>query len=68
VKRLVGAGLTRLADTGRDGACRCSNPPSRTSTTLGLTWGYMESVAGPEGPLWHRCGTDLVRRPWHGMD
>jgi hypothetical protein len=21
--------------------CRCSNPPSRTSTTPGLTWGYV---------------------------
>src|SRR5829696_9473696 len=43
-------------------------PPSRTSTTPGLTWGYMESAAGPESPGWHQGGTDSVRRPWHGMD
>ena len=24
----------------------------------------MEFAAGSEGPLWHRCGTDSVRRPW----
>jgi hypothetical protein len=45
-----------------------SSPPSRTSTTPVLTWGYMESAAGPESPGWHRYGTDSVRRPWHGMD
>ena len=34
----------------------------------GLTWGYMESAAGPESPWGHAGGTDSVRRPWHGMD
>ena len=43
-------------------------PPRAPVGTLGLTWVYMESAAGSEGPLWHRCGTDSVRRPWHGMD
>jgi len=31
VKPLVRAAFVRLADTGRDGGRRCSNPPSRTS-------------------------------------
>ena len=58
------AGFRCQCPQGRGG----SNPPSRTSTTPGLTWGYMESAAGPEGPGWHQGGTDSVRRPWHGMD
>jgi hypothetical protein len=65
---LVSGTFARLRGTGRYGGCRCSNPPSRTSTTPGLTWGYMESAAGPESPGWHQGGTDSVRRPWHGMD
>ena len=68
IKPLVRAAFVRPADTGRDGGRLCSNPPSRTSTTPGLTWGYMESAAGPESPWGHAGGTDSVRRPWHGMD
>ena len=60
-KYLVKAVFAGRRATGRYRGRLCSNPPSRTCTTPGLTWGYMESAAGPEGPLWHRCGTDSVR-------
>ena len=39
--------------------------PSRTSTTPGLTWGYMESAAGPESPGWHRLSSEALA--WHGL-
>ena len=67
-KSLVKAAFAEPSATARHEGCLCSNPPSRTSTTPGLTWGYMESAAGPESPRGHAGGTDSVRRPWHGMD
>jgi hypothetical protein len=67
-KYLVKAVFAGRRAIGRYRVCLCSNPPSRTSTIPGLTWGYMESAAGPESPWWHQGGTDSVRRPWHGMD
>jgi hypothetical protein len=28
-----------------------------------LTWGLRIFAAGFQGPLWHRCGTDSIRKP-----